>query len=952
MVAAPNGAFRPREDGAGQPGEEPGDCSATPAAKAAATADRRGGQRRGQRHQRHGGRPQQRDRGDERGRRPCWRAGNRWRTAAAAARSPGPQNSLRGQRHGHTGGHPARHGGREPGHDRPAQPRRCRGWPGRTAGIRSWWPSPGSSQQKPDDGEAQEAQSPPGPAAGQGARAIAPISGGPQDTGIRADHQDKQPQPRQAERPPRTPGEPQAAGGQQQGAQDEAAVGAADGGQVRHADGLHGGIQLCIQGAGVAGDHARQQSPGVTVEVPGGSGEAAAEFRRDRVCQGPGAPERQRGGACREDGRFGLALFGRLELAGGAEPLAGRGMFPAGTAQDQQLGLRVHAVRVEVHFDQGRRHCPPVRESGTPRRPEPPGRTRYLHFHGDGSVRSGGSGHGTFVPPGGVDGGVAACRRGEEQGHGHGRGETSLCRPLPPDAPLPAGPADRPSRLCRHCRRTMPGAGAAPRRRQEGQAEGRQRRRLQVVSRGGRGPHQHCRGDQAHIRPAEPFLPDRGGAVQECERRKPVTEPPPAALQMGGMRRPRRGCPSAPGVGVRALPGVRLTAASTYRCQRLYRSIAVPALRPGPGAAGPRAAWARPRPRHPAPRPAGSCRAGPATPQSAAPAPGPPAEGFPIRSTPAVFRLIFPAAGAGSVCPPSGCPGARTRATRGSEPAGTVSPCRGTRTFCPSSRTAARLSWSGSAPGALPPAAAMASCRRLPCGNSTMPARTTAPATCTMIFPRLSPADSPGGSSVAGPGSVSGSGAGPSPDSAAVTEPSGLTSLVLFAACHQNQPRNTADTRHSSAAARRPVRHLIRLCAGESSGPGSHCSRRGNHRRPASRPVPDPMAADSLRLARPDRRCPERRCPDRCCADRHGPARHCPDRNWAELPDGGAGVLPIVRSMKHAGSGYRGLCGYSDAGACRIRWWGARNIVSARHPGVPAGWAPQLVGLPSETVLV
>lgn len=38
-----------------------------------------------------------------------------------------------------------------------------------------------------------------------------------------------------------------------------------------------------------------------------------------------------------------------------------------------------------------------------------------------------------------------------------------------------------------------------------------------------------------------------------------------------------------------------------------------------------------------------------------------------------------------------------------------------------------------------------------------------------------------------------------------------------------------------------------------------------------------------------------------------------------------------------------------EAGARRIRWQGARNVVSA---GIPAGWAPRLVGLPSETVLV
>ena len=163
---------------------------------------------------------------------------------------------------------------------------------------------------------------------------------------------------------------------------------------------------------------------------------------------------------------------------------------------------------------------------------------------------------------------------------------------------------------------------------QEGHAQGRQPCRVKVVSDGGRGPHQRSRRDQAHISPAEPLLPGRGGALRGWEWRKSVTEPLSAALLSGGIRRPNRelpdpGCPSGPrrpgdgGIDVPLPPAAP-------------RHVP-PRPRPGPGAAGRQAAWAPPRPRRPAPPPAGRGRAGAAIRQSAAPAQDPPVGGLPVR---------------------------------------------------------------------------------------------------------------------------------------------------------------------------------------------------------------------------------------------------------------------------------------------------------------------------------
>ena len=196
--------------------------------------------------------------------------------------------------------------------------------------------------------------------------------------------------------------------------------------------------------------------------------------------------------------------------------------------------------------------------------------------------------------------------------------------------------------------------------------------------------------------------------------------PPPAA----GRRRAGGPAPAWPPAAVaRRSRASGLTAASTYRCQRLCRFMSVPPSDPDQG---------QQRREHLGSDPVHGIQLldplelavlRPASRRSAARAPDPRAAGLPVRSTPAVFMLIFPAAAADPSRRPAGPPRPPVPPA-GAAPDGRVSPCRGTRTFCPSSRTAARLSWSGSASGALPPAAAMASCRRLPRGNSTIPART------------------------------------------------------------------------------------------------------------------------------------------------------------------------------------------------------------------------------------
>ncbi len=381
---------------------------------------------------------------------------------------------------------------------------------------------------------------------------------------------------------------------------------------------LHGRVQLRIQGAGVTGDHARQEAPGVTVEVPGGSGETAAELAGP-LLPGPGRRERERGGAGREDRRFRLARLGRLEFAGGADPLARGCMFPVGAAHDQQPGLRLHPVRVEGHVDQGGRDRPPVRESGTPRRPEPPGRTRYLHFHGDGGVRGGGRGHGTFVPPGGVDGGVPARCGGEQQGHGHRRVEAPPRRrrrvavPRRVDTALSSSSPEPATRVrqraasaagCRWC----PAAAAA----HTSTAAGTRRTSVlrRVSSRAG---------------------PARPGTANDVSRpRIPRPRPRcrrPCASPAGAFARPSGTC-----AGVRSLvaPGRPADRRVDVPLPVTRPFHVGPALTPGPGAAGPRAVWVRTRPRHPAPQPAGSRRAACASPQSAAPAPVPPAGGWPV----------------------------------------------------------------------------------------------------------------------------------------------------------------------------------------------------------------------------------------------------------------------------------------------------------------------------------
>ena len=127
------------------------------------------------------------------------------------------------------------------------------------------------------------------------ARPMPPMSGGPQDTGIRSHHEDEQRQPRETGRGGHRARQAQAAGGQQQRPQDQAAVGAADGGQVRHPDRLHGGFQLRVQGAGVAGDHAGQQPAGVAPEPCRRGGEGAAELT-GTLLPGPGSPQQRRSG--------------------------------------------------------------------------------------------------------------------------------------------------------------------------------------------------------------------------------------------------------------------------------------------------------------------------------------------------------------------------------------------------------------------------------------------------------------------------------------------------------------------------------------------------------------------------------------------------------------------------------------------------------------------------------
>ena len=196
--------------------------------------------------------------------------------------------------------------------------------------------------------------------------------------------------------------------------------------------------------------------------------------------------------------------------------------------------------RVNVHFDQVRRHRPAVREPGTAHRPEPPGRTCYLHFRGDVGLRSDVSGHGAVVPAGRVHGGVAARRRAEEEGHGQGRREVApgmareppgrasgaTARPAIPAAPpsaSPVTPAALPSAGCAAGLDAGLDTGRTPEQQQsrggrhQRQAERRQRRGMQVVPRRGRSPHQQCRGDQAHIHSAELFLSGRGGPLQACE---------------------------------------------------------------------------------------------------------------------------------------------------------------------------------------------------------------------------------------------------------------------------------------------------------------------------------------------------------------------------------------------------------------------------------------------------
>ena len=439
------------------------------------------------------------------------------------------------------------------------------------------------------------------------------------------------------------PAEPQAARGQQQGTEDEAAIGAADRCQVGHPDGFHGHVQLGIQVAGVSGDHPGRRPRASPPNCPA----AAVNWLRSSAgpcCQGPGVPSvsgaelAERTAASAWPGAAGLSL----PVVRSRWP--GRGMFPAGTAHDQQPGGLPHAVASEVHFDQGRRHCPPVRESRTPRRPEPAGRTRYLHFRDDGCVRSGGSCHGTFVPPGGVDGGVAARCSGEEQGHGHCCEEASPCPAAARTEPRHAAltPDDARSRRrpeparrvrqraasaagCRWC----PAAAVA----HTSAAEGTRRTsvRRSHPSRAGAARY---RGRQRSAE-GQWRKPVRGAAARQpcCGRHSDVRTVATARSQASGGRRPQRTAASGMPLHVRPVP------------------------RPGPGASAPRAAWVR----HLSTASSSStrwkrpCWARHSTIRCAST--GPTRGRVASSSMPAVFRLIFPAAGA-VPSPSAGLPGA------------------------------------------------------------------------------------------------------------------------------------------------------------------------------------------------------------------------------------------------------------------------------------------------------
>ncbi len=141
-------------------------------------------------------------------------------------------------------------------------------------------PQCGIRHQQSDHRKAQEAESAPGAATGQGYQPDGSHERGPQDAGVRADHQHEQCQSRECGRCSGRPGQANCSGGQQQRPQDKAAVCPADCGQVGHPDCLHGGLKLFIQKAGVTRHHPGQQPPGIAADPYRGGGEPAAQRGR------------------------------------------------------------------------------------------------------------------------------------------------------------------------------------------------------------------------------------------------------------------------------------------------------------------------------------------------------------------------------------------------------------------------------------------------------------------------------------------------------------------------------------------------------------------------------------------------------------------------------------------------------------------------------------------------
>ena len=159
-------------------------------------------------------------------------------------------------------------------------------------------------------------------------------------------------------------GQANAPGSQQQRAQDQAAVGPADGRQVGHPDRFHGAFKLFIQQAGVTGHHSRQQPPRI----------AADPFRRGRKlppsaagpsCQGAAA-SRVTGGEDAVRTPASGAGISRPQLPCGPDPLAEDRMLPVSSAHDDDGGLRTEQPAAGIQrLDHGR-HRPTLRQGRLP----------------------------------------------------------------------------------------------------------------------------------------------------------------------------------------------------------------------------------------------------------------------------------------------------------------------------------------------------------------------------------------------------------------------------------------------------------------------------------------------------------------------------------------------------------------------------------------------------------